>query len=137
MPTQKKIIIAFGLICLILLLIATISPLIFIKTEPFYIVENHDEYPHNVTIAVIGHNGEYSEITNYQLDPGQSVSGEKPDYLLLKWSIPFIFTGDYKYYIEAENMSATYNSTPHLVNVVIFELVNESEKLNISVMESS
>jgi hypothetical protein len=136
MPTQKKII-AGVLICLVLLLIATLSPLIFIKTEPFYIVENRDENPHNVTITVTGYNGEYSEVTNYQLDPGQSVSGEKPDYLLLKWSIPFISTGDYKYYIEAENMSATYNSTPHLVNVVIFELVNESGKLNISVMETS
>ncbi|ODV50376.1 hypothetical protein C7960_0966 [Methanohalophilus euhalobius] len=136
MPTQKKII-AGGLICLVLLLIVTLAPLIFIKTEPLYIVENHDEYPHNATITVTGYNGEYTEVTNYQLDPGQSASGEKPDYLLLKWSIPFVSTGDYSYYIEAENMSATYNSTPHLVNVVIFELVNESEKLNISVMESS
>jgi hypothetical protein len=143
MPTRKKIIAASGLICLVLLLVATLAPLAFMKIEPLYIVENNDVYPHNATITVTGYNGEYSEVTNYQLGPKQSVMGEKPDYLLLKWSIPFkegylrSSAGDYSYYVESENMSATYYSTPHLVNSVIFELVNESGNLNISVIETS
>jgi hypothetical protein len=137
MSAWKKIIAACGLICLILILTVTLSPLVFTKIEPLYIVRNHDGYPHNATITVTGYNGEYSEVTTYRLAPGQSVSGEKPDYLLLKWSNPFISTGDYRYYIETENMSATYYSTPHLTNTVVFELVNESGRINISVMEST
>jgi hypothetical protein len=118
-----------------------IAPLAFTTIEPLYTIKNYDEHLHNATVIVTGYDEDYLEETNYQLSSGQTVSVEKPKKLLLKWSNPFkdgylyYASGNYHYYIVSENMSATYNSTPHLTNTVIFELINESGEFNVSITE--
>ncbi|WP_255333719.1 hypothetical protein [Methanosarcina sp. KYL-1] len=136
-----KVIMAIILIFFILAMLLIMAPLAFTTIEPLYTIKNYDEHPHNATVKITGYNGEYFEETHYQLNPGQTVSVGKPKKLLLKWSNPFkdgylhYASGDYHYYIASENASATYYSTPHLTNTVIFELVNESGEFNVSVIE--
>ncbi|SMH34366.1 hypothetical protein SAMN06264941_0840 [Methanohalophilus portucalensis FDF-1] len=118
-----------------------VAPLTFMTIEPLYTIKNCDEQPHNVTIKVTGYNEEYFEETFYELNPGQVASVKKTKMLLLKWSNPFkdgylhYASGDYHYYITSKNVSINYHSTPHLTNTVVFELINESGKFNISVRE--
>ncbi|WP_231582885.1 hypothetical protein [Methanosarcina sp. MTP4] len=134
-------IMAVALLCFFLIMLLIMAPLAFTTIEPLYTIKNYDEHPHNATVKITGYNGEYFEETYYQLNPGQTVSVGKPKKLLLKWSNPFkegylhYASGDYHYYIESGNVSASYYSTPHLTNTVIFELVNYSGEFNVSIME--
>lgn len=134
-------IMAVALIFFFFMMFLIIAPLAFTTIEPLYTITNYDEHPHNATIRITGYNGEYFEETNSQLNSGQTVSVEKPKKLLLKWSNPFkdgylyFASGDYHYHIVSENMSATYYSTPHLTNTVIFELINESGEFNVFITE--
>ncbi|WP_440945958.1 hypothetical protein ACSAZL_17985 [Methanosarcina sp. T3] len=138
-----KIIIAIILIFFVLIMLLIMAPLAFTTIEPLYTIKNCDEHPHNATVKITGYNGEYFEETYYQLNPGQKVSVEKPNRLLLKWSNPFkdgylhYASGDYNYHIVSENISATYYSTPHLTNTVIFELINESGEFNVFITENT
>lgn len=113
----------------------------FILPAPLYTISNHDDYPHNVTVRITGYNGEYFEETTYYLSPGSSVTSRKPQWLLLKWYNPFeegymgFASGNYEYYIESENISESYNMTPHKFNTVVFDLTNESGVFDIVVEE--
>ena len=131
-----------GVVLLLTLLAILLGPLAVTKVEPLYTVKNQDLSPHNVTIEVAGSDEEYTEITNYELNPGESADVEKPLILLLKWSNPFKegylyhASGEYLFILESENRSVVYHHVPHKSGTVVFELKNESGNLTISVTES-
>ncbi|MEZ5334711.1 MAG: hypothetical protein R2741_05475 [Methanolobus sp.] len=131
-----------GVFLVLVLLAIMLGPLVFIRVEPLYSVENQDIYPHNVTVKVDGYKAEYKETSNYELNPGESVEFEKPLNMLLKWSNPFKegylyhASGDYLFVLESENKSASCFSVPHKSNTVLFELKNESGNFSVSVVES-
>lgn len=123
---------------LLVLLIMIIYTIFIILPTPFYTVSNHDGYPHNVTVRVIGPEGEYFSETTYSLDSGESASAKKPLLLMLKWEFKS-YKGPvkYEYYIESENIPQSYKTIPNKYNTVYFDLTNESGVFRISVRETT
>lgn len=136
MPTKQTIRVIFVVtiaVLLIFLVQFSFTWLLQGPSSPLYAISNEDTIPHNVTITIVKSDGQ-SSIHEYSIGPRDHVEIDRS--LSLELNNPFK-SSDWQFHIESENISSSYNMTPHRVNTVFFRLFRAGGEFNIMISEDT